>query len=212
MGRKIFVSYKYADSSVQNLNYYSNSTVRNYVDYLENLLGRNNIYKGEHDGEDLSRFTDEWTWTTLKEKIFDSSVTIVLISPNMKVYYEDEANQWIPQEVSYSLKEISHDGRYSRTNALLYVVLPDNFGNYNYYMSYDYTYNSTTYKTNVIFEIMAKNILNKKSQYGNGSYAVTVKWSDFISNCNKYIDMAVNHQDNINQYDITKNIIKKQWN
>lgn len=55
MGRKNFVSYKYVNSSVQNLNYYSNSTVRNYVDYLENLLGRNNIYKGKHDGEDLSK-------------------------------------------------------------------------------------------------------------------------------------------------------------
>ena len=43
MGKKIFVSYKYADSNVKNLNYYLNSTVRNYVDYLENLLGRNNI-------------------------------------------------------------------------------------------------------------------------------------------------------------------------
>ena len=35
-------------------------------------------------------------------------------------------------------------------------------------MSYDYTSSSTTYKTNVIFEIMAKNILNEKSQYENG--------------------------------------------
>lgn len=68
MGKKIFVSYKYADSSVQNLDYYSNSTVRNYVDYLENLLGRSNIYKGEHDGEDLSKFTDEWTLDYIKRK------------------------------------------------------------------------------------------------------------------------------------------------
>ena len=56
MGKKIFVSYKYADSNVKNLNYYSNFTVRSYVDYLEGLLGRNNIYKGEHDGEDLYKF------------------------------------------------------------------------------------------------------------------------------------------------------------
>lgn len=56
MGKKIFVSYKYADSNVKNLNYYSNFTVRSYVDYLEGLLGRNNIYKVEHDGEDLSKF------------------------------------------------------------------------------------------------------------------------------------------------------------
>ena len=64
MGKKIFVSYKYADSSVKSLNYKFGTTVRDYVNYLEEVLGKNNIYKGEHDGEDLSDFTDEWTWTT----------------------------------------------------------------------------------------------------------------------------------------------------
>lgn len=206
MGKKVFVSYKYADSSVKKItsDIYKIDTVRDYVDYLEVLLGRDNIYKGEHDGEDLSNFTAEWTWTTLKEKIFDSSVTIVLISPNMKEIYKNESSQWIPQEVSYSLKEISHNGRYSKTNALLYVVLPDTYGNYNYYMTYDSYSDITTYHTNVIFEIMSKNILNKKQQYGKGSYAVTVKWEDFISNYNNYIKLAVEHQDNIGQYNIVK--------
>ena len=206
MGKKVFVSYKYADSSVKKItsDIYKIDTVRDYVDYLEVLLGRDNIYKGEHDSEDLSNFTAEWTWTTLKEKIFDSSVTIVLISPNMKEIYKNESSQWIPQEVSYSLKEISHNGRYSKTNALLYVVLPDTYGNYNYYMTYDSYSDITTYHTNVIFEIMSKNILNKKQQYGKGSYAVTVKWEDFINNYNNYIKLAVEHQDNIGQYNIVK--------
>lgn len=206
MGKKVFVSYKYADSSVKKItsDIYKIDTVRDYVDYLEILLGRDNIYKGEHDGEDLSNFTAEWTWTTLKEKIFDSSVTIVLISPNMKEIYKNESSQWIPQEVSYSLKEISHNGRYSKTNALLYVVLPDAYGNYNYYMTYDSYSDITTYHTNVIFEIMSKNILNKKQQYGKGSYAVTVKWDDFIRNYNNYIKLAVEHQDNIGKYNIVK--------
>lgn len=209
MGKKIFVSYKYADSSIKKLtsNIYKVDTVRDYVDYLENLLGKdNNIYKGEHDGEDLSNFTDEWTWTTLKEKIFDSSVTVVLISPKMKELYVEEKNQWIPQEISYSLKEISHNGRYSKTNALVYVVLPDVNGSYDYYITYNSITNVTTYHANIIFKIMSENILNRKEHYGKGSYAVTVKWEDFINNCNKYIDLAVEHQDNIDEYNITKTI------
>jgi len=208
MGKKIFVSYKYADSSIKKLtsNIYKVDTVRDYVDYLENLFGKDNIYKGEHDGEDLSKFTDEWTWTTLKEKIFDSSVTVVLISPKMKELYGEEKNQWIPQEISYSLKEISHNGRYSKTNALVYVVLPDTNGSYDYYMTYNSIANVTTYHTNIIFKIMSENILNRKEYYGKGSYAVTVKWEDFINNCNKYIDLAVEHQDNIDEYNITKTI------
>lgn len=34
MGKKIFVSYKYADSQVENLSVYENSSVRDYVQSL----------------------------------------------------------------------------------------------------------------------------------------------------------------------------------
>ncbi len=35
MGRKIFVSYKYADDQVENFIWYINATVRDYVDKFE---------------------------------------------------------------------------------------------------------------------------------------------------------------------------------
>ena len=38
MGRKIFVSYKYEDYDVKNLNYWTNSKVRDYVTEFENVL------------------------------------------------------------------------------------------------------------------------------------------------------------------------------
>lgn len=50
MGRKIFVSYKYADNKVQNLKNAINSTVRDYVDeFISKVNSTDDIYKGEHD-------------------------------------------------------------------------------------------------------------------------------------------------------------------
>ena len=48
MGHKIFVSYKFADDQVKDLAGQQNSTVRDYVDELENYFdSSSHIYKGE---------------------------------------------------------------------------------------------------------------------------------------------------------------------
>lgn len=57
MGRNVFVSYKYADSSVQQItNSGYETTVRDYVDVLSNILDQTDgfYFRGENDGEDLS--------------------------------------------------------------------------------------------------------------------------------------------------------------
>lgn len=46
LGKKIFVSYKYADDQVENLTLGENSTVRDYIDKFEEKLdSSDNIYK-----------------------------------------------------------------------------------------------------------------------------------------------------------------------
>lgn len=131
MGRKIFVSYKYADDNVKNLSSYENSTVRSYVDKLEDYIDDSeHYYKGESDGEDLSQLSEEIIWNKLKDRIYDSTLTIVLISPNMKKFLTEDKDQWIPWEISYSLKEVSRKNKNgtaitSKTNAMIAIVLPD---------------------------------------------------------------------------------------
>jgi hypothetical protein len=72
MGRKVFVSYKHGDNSVQG------GTARDYVDYLSENTLKNDVYKGEYN-EDLSAFKDDTIKNRLKDKIHDSSVTLVLV-------------------------------------------------------------------------------------------------------------------------------------
>lgn len=226
MGHKIFVSYKYADDSVYNLEKYTNSTVRDYIDVFEEKLDEtDDIYKGESDGEDLSQLSEETIWEKLKDRIYDSSLTIIFISPNMKASWKEDKEQWIPWEVSYSLKEISRknkngDAVTSKTNAMIAVVLPDVNNSYSYYLEEKNccTSKCVMHRTNKLFNIIKKNKFNYKNPdtndcdnndkvwHGECSYIEAVKWSDFISDINKYIDEAYCRQKNIDDYEIYKEV------
>lgn len=227
MGKKIFVSYKYADDQVENITFGENSTVRNYVDKFEEKLdSSDNIYKGESDGEDLSKLSDETIWEKLKDRIYDSTVTVVFISPGMKENNNEDRNQWIPWEVSYSLKETSRknkngDSVTSHSNAMIAVVLPDINGSYSYYLESKKCCSGgcTVHHTNKLFKIIRENKFNRiknASKYtcdnngtvwtGTCSYIESVKWVNFIANYQKYVELAINRQEHIEEYDICKEV------
>ena len=118
--------------------------------------------------------------------MYDSSLTIILISPNMKEPNTWEKSQWIPWEISYSIRKTTRGYYTSQRNAVLAVVLPDKHGNYNYY------------KSMRLFSILQANIVN--------GYIPVVSWDDFKYDCDKYIDKAYEAQKNTPEYKLQINI------
>lgn len=227
MGRKVFVSYKYADSQVQGLNLFEQTwfgrqavqtKARHYVDELAKILdNEDHIYKGEDDGESLAGFSDETIASKLRDKIYDSSITIVLVSKGMKTY-EAEMDQWIPWEISYSLREYTRDGRKSLSNGILAVVLPDENGSYSYFLNNDSVCNCTNYNTQFLFQILRDNMFNKKESdtyvcsngtiihRGEFSYIKAIKWEEFKSYPNYYLNKAIELRDKKDEYYITRSV------
>ncbi len=190
-GRKVFVSYKYHDNDVQYIRTRDGieTNPNAYVKYIkENVFNdySDNIYKGENPEEDLSNRDDDYIWEHLKDKIYDSTVTIVLISPNMKEPNRWETSQWIPWEISYSVSETTRGGRTSHRNALLCVILPDRLGSYSYY------------KRLTLFKILKGNIDN--------GLAFVVDWWYFLSYPDFCITKALQQLQNTPDWRIVKSV------
>lgn len=225
MGRKIFVSYKYGDTQVEDLNIYETNWLgqnvkvptkaRHYVNELTKILNsEDHIYKGEEDGQSLADFSDECIASALRDRIYDSSITIVLVSKGMKTF-EREKDQWIPWEISYSLKEYSRNGRTSLSNGIITVVLPDEWGSYEYYITPDTECNCRTVKTDFLFQILRDNMFNIKIPdkrlcngswvySGDSSYIQSVKWKDFKLIPNYYLNKGIELRDKKDDYNIIK--------
>jgi triacylglycerol esterase/lipase EstA (alpha/beta hydrolase family) len=188
MGKKIFVSYKYKDKDVQALPGVKPYTwVRDYVDYIaDHLIENGDVYKGEDNTEDLSDMSETYIWNHLKDKIYDSSVTIVLISPNMRETGKWQRSQWIPWEIAYSLRETTRTDFTSHSNAILAVILPDSKGRYSYYN-----------KDN-LFPILKSNIDN--------DYIYVVRWDDFLKYTDADINIAISHKEKTPTYKIVKTL------
>jgi hypothetical protein len=233
MGRKIFVSYKYKDEKVAKLQelYHEevdgkmiyntrNTRVRDYIDKLQEKIGKENMNLGERDGESLEDFSDKQIETLLKQRIRQCSVTIVIISKGMKDSALDENKQWIPWEVSYSLRVVPTEGNTKQMNAVLGVVLPDESGSYEWYYKENPNCNSVTNQTGQLFKILRDNmfnILEKEYRECNGSkihtknepsFIKTVKWDDIMSgnNYDYYINKAVEIKDDEASYDVHVNL------
>lgn len=229
MGKKVFVSYKYKDEKVAKLKdafyeevdgtmkwNYRFTKARDYVDELQDIIGQDNINLGEKDGESLEDFTDATIATTLKKRIAQCSITIVLITKGMKTY-EAEKDQWIPWEVSYSLRTVAFKDFNKQMNAVLGIVLPDETGTYDWYYTENTECNSITHHYWQLFGILKKNMFNMKNpttrecngsiiNEGEFSFIKTVKWDTFLDNHNYYIQKAIEIKDDKDSYDYHINL------
>lgn len=229
MGHKIFVSYKYHDSNVKKISseYGVTDTVRTYVNKLAEYIDQysDHIWKAEKEDEDLSELKEDTIAKKLSDRIYDSTLTIVMISPNMRDSSKADKEQWIPWEVEYSLKETSRKNMKgepvtSSTNAVLAIVVPDKNNSYSYYINDNACCNGgcRTLKTDTLFEILRKNMFNEKAPNkrtcennsviyrGDSSYIQSVKWETFIKKPEFYINKAYELRDNIDKYNIRKEI------
>lgn len=224
---KIFISYKYGDKSVRqndNCNWThwqseiddgSYLTARDYVDHLMEKVLTDHTNKAEKDDEDLSHLTEDAIQQKLYDRIYDSTVTIVLVSKNMKEA-KHESLQWIPREIAYSLRDKTREDRTSYTNGVLAVILPDEGGSYEHGVKY---YNCVTeFQTHNFFKIISANMFNRnehktnicavcgnRHHYGDDhSYIYPVRWDNFVNNHNFYVDHVLGLKDRLDEFDLKK--------
>lgn len=203
MARKTFISYKYSEA-------------RKLRDTILGALGDDaQYYQGEtSDSPDLTDRTTDTIKKNLKDMMYGTSVTIVIISPNMR------KSQWIDWEIEYSLKEISRSDKTSRTNGIVGIVMKYN-GSYGWIETNQNNTDGCTPRiidSNKLYSIINGNRYNlenpvyvcnecKTVDRLTGSYISIVNEDDFLSNPDKYIDNAFDKSKDIKSFKITKNRI-----
>lgn len=200
MAHKTFISYKHSEA-------------QDLRDAIIDALGDDaTYYQGEtSDSPDLTDYTTETIREHLKDMIFGTTVTIVIISPNMK------KSKWIDWEIEYSLREYSRNGRASKSNGVVGVIQKVN-GGYSWIKSttqHEDGHTSTAYDESKVYSIISE---NRGNQYPKeyfcekcrtidammGSYISFVTEDDFLDNPQKYINNAYDKCQKIWNYKINK--------
>ena len=192
MAHKTFISYKYSEAQY----------LRDRI--IESLGKDASYYKGEtSDSPDLTDTSTENIKKNLKDMMFDTSVTIVIISPNMK------ESKWIDWEIEYCLKNITRKDRTSHTNGVVGVIMKVD-GKYDWF-KYSTTNSDncsvSSYHDFKTFDIINKNRYNQDpKKYScdkckcvnalTGSYIAFVEEDDFLGNPIKYINNAYDKSEN----------------
>ena len=201
MAHKTFISYKYSEAQ----------TLRDKI--IEALGNDATYYQGEtSNSPDLTDTYTENIKKNLTDMMYDTSVTIVIISPNMK------NSKWIDWEIEYCLKNISRNERTSHTNGIVGVIMKYN-GGYSWFKtatSKSHGCTSASYDESKVYPIINNNRFNQNpKKYScdkcktvdalTGSYIAYFEEETFLIDPQKYIDNAYDKSENdASGYDIKK--------
>jgi hypothetical protein len=201
MARETFIAYKYSEAQ------------RLRDDIIAKLGNDAKYYRGETtESPDLTGTSVENIKECLKDMIFGTSVTIVIISPNLK------ASKWVDWEIEYSLKEYKRGFTTSKTNGIIGVVMKVN-GSYDWLIS-SYL-NSDGCSTRSINDSMLYSLINKNrlnlnttNKYAcptcktfnqlDGSYISLIEEDRFLENPPLYIENAFKKSQDIGNYILCK--------
>lgn len=200
MARKTFISYKYSEA-------------RQLRDNILDSLGEDaRFYSGETaSSPDLSNTTVDKIKTSLKDMIYSTTVTIVIISPQMI------QSRWIEWELEYSLKSIKRGDQNSSTNGIIGVIQKVN-GSYDWLTTVSKNSDGCTSKshlTNKMFPIINNNRFNqappsyacndcKTFNRLSGSYISLIPEDEFLSDPSLYIENAYEKSKALAKYEIKK--------
>jgi hypothetical protein len=200
MARKTFISYKYSEA-------------KGLRDTIIQKLGKDSqFYQGETSSSaDLTDTKTENIKKSLSDMMHNTSVTIVVISPNIK------QSKWIDWEIEYCLKEISRQDRTSKTNGIVCVIQKVN-GDYNWFKASTQQADgcsSFSYSEHLVYDIISKNRYNQNTpKYTcdtcktinalTGSYISYVEEETFLADPQKYIENAFEKSEDVDRYTLTK--------
>lgn len=200
MARKTFISYKYNEAKA----------VR---DRIIRALGDNaTFYKGEtRESPDMNDLETDTIRRKLRDMMYDTSVTIVVLSPNMI------ESKWIDWEIEYTLKQIQREERTSRTNGIVAVVMKVD-GSYDWLIGSRENSDGCSIRTinnERLYKIISDNRFNlvvkkyhcdncKTSDQLNGSYISIIEEDRFIKNHDKFIENAYEKSLDINNFNLVK--------
>lgn len=193
MARKIFISFRYSDGHL-------------YKEKLEQIFDKNDNILNCSESEDRSRYTDNTIKSYLYSKLRGTSVTIVILTPESieykKNWLSNEIDDWIYDEVRYSLENRENN----RPNGLIAIyttavekaLLEKRIDSIRIK-----DFNNLVRKN--MFNVLKKYKTNPKENIYDSNYdhyCSLVSWEAFISNPNKYIEIAEFKRDNIDRYEI----------
>ncbi len=200
MARKTFISYKHSEAR----------DLRD--DIIDVLKSDATYYQGEtSDSPDLTDESTELIKKNLTDMMYDTSVTIVIASPNFM------RSKWIDWEIEYCLKEYSRKGRTSKTNGVVGVIQKYS-GGYDWLVTKSVQPDGCTLRRiddSKLFPII-KNNRYKRQGRGytcntckshdqlEGSYISLIDQDDFLDDPKKYIESAYRKSENSDEFDLVK--------
>ena len=201
MAHKTFISYKFSEA-------------QDLRDEIIKALGDDaTYYNGEtSDSPDLTDTSTENIKKNLADMMYNTSVLIIIISPNIKT------SKWIDWEIEYCLKNITRKDRTSYTNGVVGVIKKYN-GGYEWFKTATNGSDGCSYSiydNEKVYAIINKNRFNQNPKIYScyscktvdeltGSYISYIEQETFLSNPIKYIDNAFDKSENNAQgYNITK--------